>query len=135
MITKTTIRVQGQGGDGVKFMLIMLAKILSQKHNVTLVFSYDSAVRGGNVVGDLVVSPTKIVSPVVTESDLLVDMAKSTVVWQGEGIVKNMFYLGYILKLLDYSSSTLDFDFVETLLDSKNVEDNLKSIKKGLNSN
>lgn len=67
----------GEGGQGVKLLAHALAQILTQldKH-VTLTYSYDAAVRGGNITAYLKFDEEKIDNPMIDTADILLMLSE-----------------------------------------------------------
>ncbi|MDP2952530.1 MAG: 2-oxoacid:acceptor oxidoreductase family protein, partial [Chloroflexota bacterium] len=66
------IVVSGEGGQGVRVITYTLATLLANLgYQVSLLYDYDSAVRGGMSVAYLSFDREPIVNPVVHEADIL----------------------------------------------------------------
>ena len=75
------IKIIGEAGQGIKLLSYTLASILSQLGNeVSLNLEYDSAVRSGTVIADLIYSENKIGNPIIDEADILIKF-KETRQW------------------------------------------------------
>lgn len=75
------IKIIGEAGQGIKLLSYTLASILSQLGNeVSLNLEYDSAVRSGTVIADLIYSENKITNPIINEADILIKF-KETRQW------------------------------------------------------
>ena len=142
---KKKIRINGLGGQGVKYCASLFGKILDkQGRNVSLVLDYDTAARGGSITSDLIVSDGKVDSPIIDKADVLIDMTKNLVIVDGKeksfssiieekksdfkALQTNMFYLGLLLKKM---SVKLDLEYIKKILKEKFLEENLKSIEIG----
>ncbi|MBW3003190.1 2-oxoacid:acceptor oxidoreductase family protein [Candidatus Woesearchaeota archaeon] len=67
----------GEGGQGVKLLANALANILTTlDKNVTLTYSYDAAVRGGNITANLIFSDEKIDNPIIDTADILLMLSE-----------------------------------------------------------
>jgi len=138
------IKAKGTGGHGIKLLMSSLAKIISKEYNITLVFDYDSAVRGGFIDGNLLFSTKKINSPIFQKTDLLVDLVNNKIEENNNetnidleeykkkspNLISNMFYLGIILKRIN--KELLESE-VKEVLGKKFSPNNFESIKFGYN--
>ena len=148
------ILISGSGGQGVKLMSLVLSKIISDfDYNVSLVFSYDAAMRGGSIVAFLKYSDSTIDNPIIEDADIHLKLsdgsnvnAKKVICQTGtcdgeqidfkqiamkefENILAvNMIGIGVLLKNIDISLDNVSF---ESVLPSKNLEQNIKAIKYG----
>jgi len=149
------IYISGSGGQGVKLMSSILSKIISDlEYNVSLMFDYDAAMRGGIINSFLVYADQKIESPLVEEADLYLKLAenkddvKAKVIICDKGlcngkqipfeqiakkefgnvIVINMLALGVLLKELDFDLKKINLD---DFVPEKNKDQNIKAIKYG----
>ncbi|MEA3430128.1 MAG: 2-oxoacid:acceptor oxidoreductase family protein [Nanoarchaeota archaeon] len=67
----------GEGGQGVKLLANVLARILTQLDKyVTLTYSYDAAVRGGNITANLIYANEKIDNPIIDTADMLLMLSE-----------------------------------------------------------
>lgn len=148
------IFISGSGGQGIKLISLMLSKMLTKlDYNVSLVFDYDSAMRGGGIDASLIYSNEKIGSPLIEEADIHLkfsegrDITSKEIICQeglcdgkqidfkklarnefGNAIVMNMLGLGFLLKKLYIDLDTLD---LKSVLPERNKEQNIKAIKYG----
>jgi len=146
-ITFPKIRIKGQGGLGVKFMSKLLAKIAEKQNcNVTLVYNYDAAVRGGKIDADLVLAKDEIDSPIVSHPDLTVDLIDKEVQINGSGkkvefgpdyeekakqdpsVALNVYTLGMLLKLLKLNLQQLN---LADILPARNQKQNMAALELG----
>ncbi len=68
----------GTGGDGVKLLGQTLGNYLVLLgYNLTLTFSYDSAVRGGDIMAFIKFGHEKIDNPIIDSADLMVQFSTS----------------------------------------------------------
>jgi Pyruvate/2-oxoacid:ferredoxin oxidoreductase gamma subunit len=68
--------VSGEGGQGVRVISHTLAILLSNLgYEVSLLYDYDSAVRGAMSVAYLVFDKMPIANPVVQEADILLKLS------------------------------------------------------------
>ena len=111
------IIVSGEGGQGVRVISITLAQMLKNLgYEVSLLYDYDAAVRGGLSLAHLVYSKEKIDNPVIDEADILLKLsdkaeelrAKTTVYKTGLSDVK-----GKALKLEDIPPTNEEIPFSE----------------------
>ncbi|MBD3156188.1 MAG: hypothetical protein GF368_06110 [Candidatus Aenigmarchaeota archaeon] len=150
------IFITGLGGQGIKLMTSILSKILSSlNYNVSLMFDYDAAMRGGTIDALLTYSDKKIDNPLIEKADILVKLSEdgekinSEQIICEEGLCKNgfpfkeiakkefdnelvmnMLVLGYLLKTLNFDLKIIDLN---KILPDKNKEQNIKAIKYGYN--
>ena len=150
------ISISGSGGQGVKLMSLLLSKIIAKlDYNVSLVFDYDSAMRGGGIDSFITYSDEKIGNPIIDKADIHVKLSESKdieateVVCQkglcdgkeidfkeiarnefGNVIVVNMLGLGFLLKKLNIGLDKIDF---EEILPERNKKQNIEAIKYGYN--
>jgi len=148
--------ISGSGGQGVKLISLILSKILTKSdYNVSLVFDYDSAMRGGGIDASLIYSDERIGSPLIENADIHLkfsesrEMASKETICQygfcndrqidfkeiarnefGNVIVMNMLGLGVLLKKLDIEIVGLD---LKNILPERNLEQNIKAISYGYN--
>ena len=136
------ITIKGSGGHGVKLLMSILAKLLADTKKLTLVFDYDSAVRGGFINGNLIISDEKIASPIIDKADIIADMIEANVEIKGkkqeinieeikkdaENFVLNMFYLGLVMNLIEVE---LNSEKIKEILGKKYSEANMQSIELG----
>ena len=149
------IVIAGEGGQGIKFMSHILAKILSELgYEVSLEFDYDASVRGGKIVGFLTYSDKKIENPIIEEADILlmlsqieekfiakkivcepglcteeqIPFSKIAIEKFGTPIVTDMVVLGRLLKLIG-----IDIEKVELkkLFPEKFIEENIAAVQYG----
>lgn len=67
----------GEGGKGIKFMSNIFSQICSSLgYSVSLVYQYDSNVRGGLIESRIVLSDKKIESPFFDEADFLIKLSR-----------------------------------------------------------
>ncbi|MBW3015408.1 2-oxoacid:acceptor oxidoreductase family protein [Candidatus Woesearchaeota archaeon] len=91
------IIIIGEGGQGVKLLGNVMANILASigKH-VTLTYSYDAAVRGGNITANLIYSDEKIDNPIIDTSDILLMLSETEGISTKKMIMeKTLFKEGY----------------------------------------
>jgi len=73
------IIIVGEGGQGVKLLAHALSSILAQINmNVTLTYTYDAAVRGGNVTANIIYSDKEIENPIIDNADILLMLSEVT---------------------------------------------------------
>lgn len=130
------IKIIGLGGGGIKFMAVILAKILQdQGKRVSLYLIYDAAIRGGKIDADLIISNQQIDCPIITSIDYLIVLGKRELVYsQVKKIINaenNMFALGLILKELNVDINSID---LKKYLPEKDQDENIKNIYQGFNS-
>lgn len=126
------IKIVGHGGHGVKFLAANLAKIVSGLgFNVSVIYDYDAAVKGGSIQADLVYSSKSINNPLIAEPDVylsfieitnpakagqLIDLADIS--WR-EKLSRlkplvtayiNMVALGYLLKIINVNLKSADLN-------------------------
>jgi 2-oxoglutarate ferredoxin oxidoreductase subunit gamma len=111
------IIVSGEGGQGVRVISITLAQLLKNLgYEVSLLYDYDAAVRGGLSLAHLVYDKETIDNPVIDEADILLKLsdkaeelrAKTTVYQTGLSDVK-----GKALKLEDIPPTNEEIPFSE----------------------
>jgi len=144
------IIVAGKGGQGIKLLMTVLAKILSEKFNVSLYYNYDSAIRGGKIFGFLTFSKEKIGDPLILNGDYLVNLIVEDVKYMGKeefdlekfdvfaeaeekfktNKVANMMLLGYILKKIEIE---IDKGLLDKVLPEKFKDMNIEAINYGFN--
>ncbi len=151
------IFITGSGGQGIKLMSFVISKILSRSgYNVSLMFDYDAAMRGGTIDALLTYSDQKIENPSIEKADILVKLSENgekveydEIICQkgicpgkdigfkeiakkefGNKLVMNMLVTGYLLKKLDFK---LDESFLKEILPIKNKDQNIEAIKYGYN--
>jgi Pyruvate/2-oxoacid:ferredoxin oxidoreductase gamma subunit len=67
------IIIGGKGGQGIKFVSKKLANILIEKgFCVSLKFTYDAAIKGGDIFSNLIYSNKEIENPIIGKADLVV---------------------------------------------------------------
>ena len=139
------IIVKGSGGHGVKLLMLLLANFLAKDKKISLVFDYDSAVRGGYINGNMILSDHPIASPIITEGDIVIDMNDNKLQNEDQekqidlAVVKkdfaslraNMFYFGVLLNLL---SLELNKEKVQKIMGNKFSEENWRSMEMGFAS-
>ena len=141
-VRMSSLIIVGNGGQGVRFMGNLLAKILILKgYEVSAMYDYDAAMRGGDITAFIVFSKTSIENPLIDKADLLLVLAKTKLNFNSAEAVDfsekefpdkklvNMYSLGFLL-----SKFKLDVTESELLevLPSRNKEDNLKAIREGM---
>ena len=111
------IIVSGEGGQGVRVISLTLAQLLANLgFEVSLLYDYDAAVRGGLSLAHLVYNKNPIDNPVIDEADILLklsdkaeDLHAKTIVYQtGLGIEE-----GKSLKLEDIPPTNEEIPFSE----------------------
>ena len=71
------IIIAGVGGQGVKFISRKLASILIAKgYEVSLAFSYDAAIKGGDIFSNIIYSDAEVENPVIEKADLLISLSE-----------------------------------------------------------
>jgi Pyruvate/2-oxoacid:ferredoxin oxidoreductase gamma subunit len=74
----TKIILIGKGGDGIKYLGKAFGKYLIKLgFEVSLMFSYDAVMRGGDIIAFLIFDKNKIENPVIEEADLAIYLSKS----------------------------------------------------------
>ena len=136
------ILVQGTGGHGVRLLMSLLTKMLSEFKQVTLIYDYDSAVRGGYIDGSLIFADNAITCPIIDQADLIINL-NSNEIQEGEksltidiqeekkkfaALRLNMFYLGFLIKWVGLD---LKQEQIKQLLGKKFSEENFSSIEAG----
>lgn len=151
------IFITGSGGQGIKLMSFVISKILSSSgYNVSLMFDYDAAMRGGIIDSLLTYSDQKIESPSIEKADVLVKLSENgekieydDIICQkelcngnefdfkeiakkefGNKLVMNMLVTGYLVNKLNFKLDEIDLN---EILPDKNKNQNLKAIKYGYN--
>ncbi|MBI2848578.1 MAG: 2-oxoacid:acceptor oxidoreductase family protein [Chloroflexi bacterium] len=146
------IIISGEGGQGVRVIGHTLATLLTNLgYQVSLIYDYDSAVRGALSLAYVVFDKVPIANPVVEEADILLQLsniargikAKKTVCETGLcteeeipfgqwGIAKfgkevfgNMIALGRLMKLVGVEASEAE---LRKVLPLKYQEENLKAV-------
>ena len=72
------IKIIGEAGQGIKLLSYTLASILAKLgHEVSLNLEYDSAVRSGTIISDLIYSETRIENPIIDEADVLLKFTRT----------------------------------------------------------
>lgn len=147
------IVISGVGGQGIKLMSFSLSNILSTiGYNVSLMFDYDSAMRGGSIIAFLSYSDKEIDNPIIEEVDILLKLSEcddnivakkiicetgfcedvqvpfKEISKQKFGNVKvvNMLALGFLLRLINVNLNKID---LKNLLPEKNGVQNIEAIK------
>ena len=70
------IIISGEGGQGVRVISHALATVLANLgYEVSLLYDYDSAVRGAMSVAYLVFNKEPIANPVIQEADILLKLS------------------------------------------------------------
>lgn len=133
-VKETRLVIKGLGGQGVRFVTVILAKILQDRDFfVSCYFLYDAAMRGGKIKGELAFSPQPNPKPIGTKIDYLVLLDESYQPEQTEAdkILKagnNMLALGKILQELGINPEEID---IKNYLPQRNLDNNTKDINKG----
>jgi len=111
------IIVSGEGGQGVRVISLTLAQLLANLgYEISLLYDYDAAVRGGLRLAHLVYDMAPIDNPVIDEADILLKLsnkaeglhAKTTVYQTGLGAEE-----GKSLKLEDIPPTNEEIPFSE----------------------
>ncbi len=111
----------GSGGDGIKFLGKSLGKyLIALGYEIALTFSYDSAVRGGEITASLIFGKNKIESPVIDNADFILDFKKEK--------ITNMEAFGLLIKELKLEFNEQE---IANVLPENSKEKNIKEIKKG----
>lgn len=68
------IRFVGRGGQGIVFLGLILSRaaVIYEERNATNIQNYESRIRGGLTISDVIISDSDIICPIVTEPDVLV---------------------------------------------------------------
>ena len=70
------IIISGEGGQGVRVIAITLAQLLNNlNYKVSLLYDYDTAVRGGLSLAHLTYDTEPIDNPVIDEADILLKLS------------------------------------------------------------
>jgi len=121
----TSIKIKGLGGQGIKTIALILAKILQdQKYYIILTLEYDAFVRQGQSCASLIFSKNKIENPITEHFDKEYDFNDPKIKNQKS---ENMILLGMILKDFNIKTTALI-----KYLPQKQKQENLKAIKIGL---
>ncbi|MFH1455487.1 MAG: 2-oxoacid:acceptor oxidoreductase family protein [archaeon] len=92
----TKIILIGMGGDGVKLLGLTLGNYLvALGYNLALTFSYDSAVRGGDIMAFLDFGNEKIENPIIDEADLMVQFSNSDKKFNCKNLITDEKVTGY----------------------------------------
>ncbi|MEK6863940.1 MAG: 2-oxoacid:acceptor oxidoreductase family protein [Nanoarchaeota archaeon] len=156
------LAIIGTGGQGIRLMGNILAEcIMSKSFEVSAMYDYDAAMRGGGIQGYIIFSKTKIINPIIETADILLmlDKPKSKInakrVIMDESVdvplaaekmpfskiseqmfskktMLNMVALGFILKILGIG---LDEKLISGILPEKFLDENLAAIKAGYGLN
>jgi 2-oxoglutarate ferredoxin oxidoreductase subunit gamma len=111
------IIISGEGGQGVRVIAITLAQLLNNlNYKVSLLYDYDTAVRGGLSLAHLVYDTKPIDNPIIDEADILLKLsdkaeelhAKTTVYQTGLGDEK-----GKAINIEDIPPTTEEIPFSE----------------------
>lgn len=134
--------IVGNGGQGVRFMGNLLSKILILKnYEVSAMYDYDAAMRGSDITAFIIFSTSKIENPLVDIPDLLLVLGKTKLKFNSRETVDfsdkefsnkklvNMYSLGFLIKKFGLNVSDSE---LESVLSSKNKEENLKAIREGM---
>lgn len=111
------IIVSGEGGQGVRVIAITLAELLTKLgYEVSLLYDYDAAVRGGLSLAHLIYDKLPIDNPIIDEADILLklsdkakDLHAKTTVYQTGLVVEG----GKTLKLEDIPPTNEEIPFSE----------------------
>lgn len=70
------IIISGEGGQGVRVIAITLAQLLNNlNYEVSLLYDYDTAVRGGLSLAHLTYDTEPIDNPIIDEADILLKLS------------------------------------------------------------
>ena len=147
--------ISGEGGQGVRVISHILATLLANLgYQVSLLYDYDSAVRGAMSVSYLTFDKEPITNPVIDQADILLKLsdkaeglhAEKTVCQTGlctdeeipfsklgteefgKEIFGNMIALGRLLSLIDLKVSDEE---LSTVLPLKYMEENINAVHFG----
>ena len=150
------LTLAGEGGQGCRVIALSLAKLLlAQGYEATVVFDYDSAVRGGMSCAYLTWDTVPIENPIIDEADFLLRLsnkprhmnAKEEVCERGIGgeieipfsqlgmdnfgkeMFGNMIATGFLIKELGIRCTEED---LESLLPRRYRDENLQALRMGL---
>jgi Pyruvate/2-oxoacid:ferredoxin oxidoreductase gamma subunit len=153
------IMVSGVGGQSVRVISHALALALQQLgFYVTLLYDYDSVIRGGKIVGYLKFDDQPIDSPHIDKADILLmlaDKEKGLVAQRticdsglcsdeeipfgqlgvekfGRAIFGNMIALGHLLRMVDVDINNFD---LHKALPKAMQEDNIRAVQAGFDLN
>ena len=153
----TKIFVSGEGGQGVRVISHVLATLLGDiGYEVTLLYDYDSSVRGAFSLAHLIFDHEPIENPVIDNADILLKFsnkagklnARKTIGEAGLGtdeqipfhdlgednfgeeLFGNMIALGRLIRLIDLELSDEELD---KILPLKYHEKNIKAVHFGYN--
>lgn len=74
------IFISGSGGQGIRLMSFVLSKIISElDYNVSLMFDYDAAMRGGSINAFLIYSDEKLGNPLIEEADIHIKLSDASI--------------------------------------------------------
>jgi len=138
------IIISGLGGQGIKFCSILLGKILSSlKYKTSLIISYDAAMSGGEIQTNIIYNKNEIENLFFETPDLIILFSKKDLekISRNKKIlkiyeievpekfkkIKNIFYLGILLKKLGLDINKIDLDKILR-------EENKEAIKSGYNN-
>jgi len=152
------LAITGSGGQGIRLMGSILAEYLMSKSlEVSAMYDYDAAMRGGGIQGYIIFSKSRISNPIIETADLMLvlDKTKSKInakrVIMDESVnmllaaekipfskisermfskkaMLNMVALGFILKIFGIG---LDESLILAILPEKFGNENIAAIKAG----
>lgn len=138
----SSLIIVGSGGQGVRFMGNIFSKLLILKnYEVSAMYDYDAAMRGSDITAFIVFSKERIENPIIDKADLLLVLAKTKLKFSASEIadfsekefsnkkLTNMYSLGFLIKKFNLNVSESE---LESVLPSRNKEDNLKAILEGM---
>ncbi len=130
-----SIIVYGEGGYGIKFMGHALGKLMIRlEKEVAITYSYDAAMRGGNITAFITISDKPVENPLPSHPDIKLELdSKSefvkSAVSLGSKKLTGMVVMGFILKKLGISPED---SLLAEVLPENNREKNIDAIKKGM---
>jgi Pyruvate/2-oxoacid:ferredoxin oxidoreductase gamma subunit len=153
----TKVLISGEGGQGVRVISHVMATLLGNLgYEVSLLFDYDSSVRGAFSVAHLIFDRAPIDNPVILDADILLELshkagelhAQKTICETGlsgdeeipfshlgterfgREIFGNMIALGHLLKLLHLEAADEE---LAAALPLKYQQENLDAVHFGYN--
>jgi len=86
----TKIILIGHGGEGIKLLGQIIGNYLTiLGFNLTLMFSYDSSIRNGDIVAFLKFNHKKIENPLISRANLIVQLSNSNKTFDCDKLIVN----------------------------------------------
>lgn len=121
-----TFKFYGEGGQGIKYLVVCLANILTGEYklNAAINFRYDSSIKGGDINADLIISNKPILSPIVENADYCLILDHTSEIVLSRNYIVESSVLDEVKNLIDINlkKERSKFNIIQTSFIQKALE-------------